>query len=76
MPASQVVLLMLWDEIRLPHEERKQVSGDVLPCLGFEVDPNAMTVFMSLEKRMSLVKACELFTVPGQHKTVHNFWKI
>jgi hypothetical protein len=43
-PTDQTKLLQLWDEIGLPHEERKQIYGPVIPFIGFDVDPNAMTV--------------------------------
>ena len=46
MPSEQVIILHLWDEIRLPHENTKQISGTIIPCIGFEVNPNLMTVTM------------------------------
>ena len=47
LPSNLIRLLQLWDFIGLPHEERKHVLGDVLPIIGFEVDPNLMRVRMS-----------------------------
>ena len=46
MPSEQVAILQLWDEIGLPHENNKQISGPVIPCIGFDIDPNLMTVTM------------------------------
>ena len=34
----------LWDEIGLPYEDQKQESGDTLRIIGFDIDPNAMSV--------------------------------
>jgi hypothetical protein len=66
----------LWDEINLPHEEEKQICGDRIPIIGFEVDPNAMTVTMSDAKQSELIKACTAFTVRGARKTLREFQKL
>ena len=50
MPTVQVCVLELWDKIQLPHVEKKQISGAVIPVLGFEVDPNWMSAYLSFEK--------------------------
>jgi len=57
MPAEQASVLCLWDQIGLPHEDKKQISGPVIPCIGFDVDPNGMTVTMIPVKRESLIEA-------------------
>jgi hypothetical protein len=44
LPTKQVKLLKLWDEVGIPHEEEKQLFGSPLTVLGYEVDPNAMSV--------------------------------
>ncbi|PPQ85183.1 hypothetical protein CVT25_004190 [Psilocybe cyanescens] len=44
MPRNQVKLLQLWDEIGLPHKEKKQISGSIIDIIGFEVDANLMTI--------------------------------
>ena len=66
MPSEQVMILQLWDEIGLLHENSKQISGPVILCIGFEVDPNIMTVTMIPAKRESLLEACQLFITPGR----------
>ena len=73
LPSKQVRLLHLWDEIGLPHEEEKQISGTCIPIIGFDVDPNAMTVTMSHAKRTELIDACTVFTVRGTCKTLREF---
>ena len=75
-PSDQVKLLQLWDEIGLPHEEDKQINGFCIPIIGFEVDPNAMTVTMSTAKRSELILACNLFTVRGARKTLREFQRL
>lgn len=66
MPSEQVIILHLWDEIRLPHENTKQISGTIIPSIGFEVNPNLMTVTMIPTKWESLIEACQLFVTPGR----------
>jgi hypothetical protein len=66
IPTEQASILRLWDEIGLPHEDAKQISGPVMPCIGFDVDPNRMTVTMILAKRESFIEACELFVTSGR----------
>jgi hypothetical protein len=44
LPVQQARLLSLWDNIGLPYEDKKQEWGETLRIIGFDVDPNAMTV--------------------------------
>src|SRR6202050_5274645 len=76
LPSDQVQLLKLWDEIGLPHEEEKQISGSCIPIIGFEVDPNALTITMSGAKRLKLVEACTAFTIRGARKTLREFQRL
>ncbi|OBZ74757.1 hypothetical protein A0H81_05566 [Grifola frondosa] len=70
LPAKQVRLLLLWDEVGLPHERKKQEYGQVLTIIGFEVDPNAMTVTLPIESRTKLVNALRDFcrVPPGNRR--------
>ena len=70
LPSEQVRLLQLWDKINLPHEEEKQISGTCIPIIGFDVDPNTMTVTMSHTKRTELIDTCTAFTTQGARKTL------
>ena len=56
MPTKQVRLLRLWDEIGLPHDEEKQLSGPSLQILGYNVDANKMTVQVPDEKKEKVVQ--------------------
>ena len=51
LPSQQARLLDLWDDIGLPYEDKKQESGHVLRIIGFDVDPNAMTVSIPIDAR-------------------------
>ena len=48
---DQAKILHLWDETHLPHTEKKQVTGRAVTILRFEVDTNAMSVYLSTERR-------------------------
>jgi len=73
MPTDQVKLLQLCDEINLPHDENKQISGSIITCIGFEIDPNAMTVTMSKEKRLALIETCNEFLKVGARRSLCDF---
>ena len=55
LPTKQFLLLSLWDDIGLPHKERKQLSGPVLPIIGIEVDPVRLTYTLSRNARKDLI---------------------
>jgi len=57
MPTSQVKILCLWDEINLPHKEKKQVHGSVLTIIGIEVDANTLTLSMPPDSLKDLIMA-------------------
>src|ERR1700722_13093765 len=76
LPSDQVKLLQLWDEIGLPHDEDKQINGFCIPIIGFDVDPNDMTITMLQAKRSKLIEACTAFAICGSHKTLCEFQKL
>ena len=76
LPSEQVHLLQSWDEISLPHEKEKQISGTCIPIIRFDVNPNAMTVTMSDAKRTKLIDACKVFTIRGTQKTLCEFQRL
>ncbi|KZV86173.1 hypothetical protein EXIGLDRAFT_596596, partial [Exidia glandulosa HHB12029] len=61
MSPKQAALLHLWDWVGIPHSDEKQVSGTPLVIIGFEVDPNLMTITMSEESRSDLISKIEDF---------------
>ncbi|KAI5823363.1 hypothetical protein K523DRAFT_286898 [Schizophyllum commune Tattone D] len=75
-PAKQVGLLKLWDELGIPHEKPKQLWGSKLEIIGFEVDPNAMSVTMGVTARDDLIAALRAFAVDGQRRTLREFQTI
>jgi hypothetical protein len=56
MPSKQVALLQVWDELGVPHKEKKQVFGSPLTIIGIDVDPNSMTLTLPPTSRQSLLE--------------------
>jgi hypothetical protein len=57
-PEKQTCLLELWDNLNIAHKKKKQEFGSVL---GFEVDPNAMTITMPKKSLDDLISFLEDF---------------
>jgi hypothetical protein len=72
-PTNQTKLLLLWDELGIPHAEKKQIYGPVVPFIGFDVDPNTMTVSISDERRAQLIEKVRTFAKPGQRHSLRDF---
>ena len=76
LPAKQTKLLQLWDEVGIPHSERKQIYGRKLTIIGFKVDSDAMTVAMPDTSRSDLLSAIRSFAQPGQRRTLRDFQRL
>ena len=72
-PHHQTILLQLWDELSIPHKQRKQVFGATLPVIGIDVDPNAMTLSFSREKRSDLCDALYSWAIKPVNGAKTNF---
>jgi hypothetical protein len=55
-PTQQVHLLELWDEVGIPHKQKKQLFGTQLLILGIEVDVENLTFTLPEEARERLLK--------------------
>jgi hypothetical protein len=69
MPRSQVELLRLWDDLCIPHKERKQISGSPLTIIGLDVDPNAMTITLPDNARNDLINELVVWTRHPQNRS-------
>ena len=70
LPAKQTRLLKLWDELGIPHDEEKQLSGPCLPIVGYEVDANAMTVKVPDEKKAKVIGLLRNYAHEGKSYTL------
>ena len=76
LPTKQAQLLKLWDELGIPHEEDKQLSGPSLTILGFDVDANAMRVNLPKEKKAKLVKLLRSNAREGKPYTMNELQSV
>ncbi|KAF5385784.1 hypothetical protein D9615_002558 [Tricholomella constricta] len=60
-PRKQVQLLLLWDAIGCPWEDKKQEHGDVLKVIGFWVDANLGTFSLAPDTVTDIVERVEEF---------------
>jgi hypothetical protein len=68
-----VSLLLLWDELGIPHEERKQIFGSPLPVIGFDVDPNLMKISLKADSKLGLVKELKDFARYKSRRSLRDF---
>ncbi|EIN03873.1 hypothetical protein PUNSTDRAFT_28574, partial [Punctularia strigosozonata HHB-11173 SS5] len=80
LPRKQKLLLELWDDLCIPHEDRKQVFGSPLPIIGFEVDANQMSISLSSDKRNELLARIREFATLPLHKRrrypLKEYWRL
>jgi len=48
--------MQLWDELGVPHKEKKQVWGSPLTIIRIDVDPNEMVFTLPEESKERLMK--------------------
>jgi hypothetical protein len=75
-PAQQVQLLHLWDQLGVPHKQRKQVFGNPLPILGIEVDVNNLTFTLSDESKERLLRELQELGQKGTRKKVKEWQQV
>ncbi|KAF9003626.1 hypothetical protein BDQ17DRAFT_1171017, partial [Cyathus striatus] len=61
LPSKQVQLLYLWDELGIPHQHEKQLSGSSLTIIGFVVDANCLTISLDSAKWEELISFISWF---------------
>jgi hypothetical protein len=76
LPTKQARLLELWDELGIPHDEDKQLSGPSLPILGYHVDANAMTVKVPDEKKAKVVELLRSNAHAGKPYTLNELQSV
>ena len=65
-PSDQTKPLELWDEIGLPHVEQKQIYRLTVTFIGFEINPNTVTISISHEQKQTLINQVIDFAQPGK----------
>jgi hypothetical protein len=64
-PPDQVRLLTLWDDLGIPHKERKQIYGREIPIIGILVNPTEMTLTLPDEAKARFIKALREWSAPN-----------
>jgi hypothetical protein len=65
LPTKQTRLLLLWDELGIPHERHKQESGEILRIIGFQVNVTDMVISLDQQDRDRLCCALRDFCHHG-----------
>jgi hypothetical protein len=55
-PVHQTKLLLLWDELGIPHKPHKQLFGSPLTIIGLEADCNLMTLTLPQPSKLRLME--------------------
>ena len=76
MPTPQVRLLTLWDDLGIPHEERKQVFGPTIPVIGIQVDPNSMSYTLPEDSKLKLQLELEEWILWKGKKNVRSWQQL
>ena len=75
-PSDQTKLLLLWDELNVPHAKKKQVYGSIVPYVGFDVDPNAMTISLSGDRQAELIARVRDFSRIGKRRSLLEYQQL
>jgi hypothetical protein len=73
LPTPQARLLSLWDEIGVPHKEKKQIHGSSIPIIGIQVDPNQMSYSLPDESRQKLITELTEWTAQKGRRNVRRW---
>ncbi|KAF8982157.1 hypothetical protein BDQ17DRAFT_1262388, partial [Cyathus striatus] len=65
LPPGQAKLLILWDDLGIPHDSTKQLHSTQLTIIGFLVDADHLTITMPPGKKQELIQHVESFCAPG-----------
>lgn len=76
-PQTKVQFLTLLDEFGVPHEQGKQIFGEAVTVIGFEVDTRTMTIRMPVsdEDRERLTAALLAFVEDPSRKHSLRRWQ-
>jgi hypothetical protein len=76
LPSQQTRLLKLWDEIGVPHKQKKQVNGTQLAILGIIVNTEELTFTLPLEAKERLANELSIWCQKGVRKRVKEWQQL
>jgi hypothetical protein len=68
MPANQVKLLSLWDNLGILHEPHKQLFSKKLTVIGIEVNANSLSLTLPTKSLNNLLEELQNFTAWSKKK--------
>lgn len=75
-PKKQVQLLLFWDAILCPYEDRKQDHGAELKVIGFWVDINRGTISLSPSSVSDIVEKINKFLAGPRNPALRNWQRL
>ena len=77
LPANQVKLLSLWDDLGVPHQPHKQIFSSTLTIIGIYVNMNSLTFTLPKQALDELLQEIEDFAVWSEwkHGASWSLWK-
>ncbi|KAF9034568.1 hypothetical protein BJ165DRAFT_1356210 [Panaeolus papilionaceus] len=79
LPSPQARLLLLWDDLGIPHKEKKQISGNPLVIIGISVDVNSLELSLSKSAITALLDELEYWvstsTTPAKRGCTLRQWQ-
>ena len=78
LPTKQTNLLLLWDELRIPHRQEKQIYGEKITIIGFWVDSVNMLISLPVESTDLLVTSIRSFVhdAPSRRRSLREWQRI
>jgi hypothetical protein len=75
-PREQVILMVLWDELGIPHRPHKQIFGSPLPVIGITVDANSLSLTLSDESRETLIAELRWWCKRGRKERIRRWYQM
>lgn len=76
-PRAQVSLLILWEFINCPNDDSKQIHGEILTIIGFEVAINEGSISLSSKSRRDITERVQNFLDHiGRNPPLHEWQKL
>ncbi len=75
LPSPQVSLLHLWDELGIPHKQKKQIHRSPLPIISIDVDPNTLSFTLPDVTCKHLISKLETWTSNSSSRFWLRWWQ-
>jgi len=77
LPRRQVQLLILWNHVRCPYDDEKQLEGCPLKIIGFLIDINAGSISLSADSIIDILSGIDKFlSFPGRNPSLRAWLRL